>query len=40
MKRRKEISLLGALVVCVVAIAVHKILKLDDPKDPILTKAD
>jgi len=37
MKKRKEISLLGALVVCVIALAVHKLLHLPDQNDPKVT---
>lgn len=40
MKKRKEVSLLGALVICVVALAVHKLLKLNDPEDTALTQAE
>jgi len=30
MKKRKEISLLGALVICVVVLVLHKVLNLED----------
>ena len=30
MKRRRELSLVGALVFCAVAIAIHKLLKLPE----------
>jgi hypothetical protein len=33
MKKRKEVSLLGALVICAVALAVHSLLKLGEPKN-------
>ncbi|MHB8209426.1 hypothetical protein [Mucilaginibacter sp.] len=38
MKKRKEVSLLGALVICAVAFTVHKLLKLNDQKTPALQK--
>jgi hypothetical protein len=38
MKKKKEVSLLGALVICVVVLAVHKLLKLNDQTDPGLHK--
>lgn len=40
MKKRKEVSLLCALVICAVALAIHKILKLKDPKDPERAEAE
>jgi len=40
MKNRKEVSLLGALVICVVVLAVHKLLNLDDQKESNLTAAE
>jgi len=30
MKKRKEVSLLGALVICAVVLAVYKLLNLED----------
>ena len=38
MKKRKEVSLLGALVICAVVLTVHKLLKLNDQKAPVLQK--
>jgi hypothetical protein len=35
--RRRELSLLGALVFCAVAIAIHKLLNLDESKDKSLS---
>jgi len=32
MKKRKEVSLVGALIICAVALSVYKLLKLDDAK--------
>jgi hypothetical protein len=36
MKKKKEVSLLGALVICVVALTMHKLLKLPVSNDPKL----
>nr|NYE66645.1 hypothetical protein [Mucilaginibacter sp. E4BP6] len=33
MKKKKEVSLLGALVICAITLAVYQLLKLNDQKE-------